>query len=568
MKYISIGFSSIIIILVIVVIWSNISSEGNRYSKELEDIEDVVETNPDSAYRLLNSYERFSFGTNERNNAMYGLLLTQVKYKLYKDSPDSLMPIIEHSESFFRNSLDRQHHCKALYYLSMMLNKTGRIEEATLKLREGLDIAKTLRDTLQMVKYYESLCMVNDFARCHKLMQSYAKMMLDMSVCMNDKERIVRSLNNLAASYWRQDMPDSAMYYRKKALAFLDGISDVNRAYLLTNLGSDYIHINEFDSARHYLQEALTFSPLPNAYKMLGDIYERDGHEILARANWEKAILLGSPRVRLNTIKSIIDASQKNGNNKLATYYYNQYIQLNDSIQASSSESLVSELQAKYDYVLLKNQKNKRIVVLQFVIILSLLILALFFWWHKSRVRIYESVIESKNLLVRQKETELSSIYEDVRIKQNHLREIESLVQDKDKKIGFYVEEIESLTDDICQQEQKIELLNKEIFDLRSATLERLGKGRDVYSSVKNGGKIPNSVPEAEHCFIDFFTYFHNEKLLGWNETYKSLTPRLITYLILDDMGFDDVEKERILGVGRAAIGMTKTRLKRNRKNP
>lgn len=523
------ALSLTIVIFGLIILWNNTVSNERSLLKVLEQAENVIEAYPDSVYALLTDYEATS--ADATCKALYGLLVTQAKYKLYIDSPDSLLPIIAQSEDYFRIKADKRRLCKSLYYHSMMLYKTGAMDQALLKLKEGLSIAEALSDTLQMAKYYESLCMLNDKARCHELMQMYAKKMLNLYLATNNNEAVARSLNNLATAYWRLEMPDSAFYYRKQALPLLDSISEINKAYLLTNLASDFIHAKNYETARQYLQKAASIAPQPNTFKMLGDIYEKEGMNILAQKCWKRAMEIGSPQVRLRTLNSIITSLIAGGNDKLAIDAYQQYIELNDSIQKDGSQVAIAELQAKYDYEVIKNSKNNRIVRLQFILIAFLVIFIISWWWHKKRVWKYENQIEAKEILIRQKESAISS-----------------------------------LSDDICNKEKRTIILQNEIAQLQSTTLERLGKGREIYTSVKNGGRISNSVPEAEQCFIDFFVYFQNEKFTEWRTTYGALTPRLITYLILDDMGFDDTEKERVLGVGRAAIGMTKTRLKRSRK--
>ena len=66
--------------------------------------------------------------------------------------------------------------CRAYYYHAMTLYERDRHDEALLILKKGEHLTRDLNDLLQLSKYYESLCMVNDYAHSDDLM-------LDMPSC-------------------------------------------------------------------------------------------------------------------------------------------------------------------------------------------------------------------------------------------------------------------------------------------------------------------------------------------------------------------------------------------------
>lgn len=507
--------------------------------------DDIIESQPDSALQLLMAEKNLLLSGNEKSKALYGLLLTQAKYRLYQENADSLLPIIAACEEYFGNSADKGYYCRSMYYHGMLLFKVGRLEEATFRLKKGLDIAVEILDTLQIAKYYESLCMINDTGRCDSILLGYARKFYDISVVMSEKERIARSINNLATAYWRLDMKDSATICRRKALPLLDSITDLNRAYLMTNIGSDYIYQKDYVAAKDILHKAINITPLANAYKMLGDINEIEGHTEQALNMWQKAFSTGTPRVRCTTLRAFIDAAIGKADYKTATYFYEEYLRLSDSIQSTSEKKKLAEIQAKYDREVLKNIMNKRILLLQLVILAAILLVIIIWNTYRKREKKFVNALEKYELVIKQKGEELRSLQVSL-----------------ENEMSLHHE----LSVDFKIQEEKMAILRDEIALLQKASMTRLGRGKEIFTSICNNGRMPNIDADDEHCFIEFYSFYHHAEYEKWMSTYENLTPRLITYLILDDMGISDKQKEYVLSVGRAAIGMTKTRLNKSRK--
>ena len=132
-------------------------SRQARIERALSAAEEVVERRADSALLHLEGIADIVERGDDASRALYGLLLTEAKYRQDEDRPDSLLPVIRSSEEWFGGAGDRLHLERSMYYHAMMLKKLGELDASVLKLKEGEQLAEQLADDVFLSKYYESL---------------------------------------------------------------------------------------------------------------------------------------------------------------------------------------------------------------------------------------------------------------------------------------------------------------------------------------------------------------------------------------------------------------------------
>jgi len=111
------------------------------------------------------------------------------------------------------------------------------------------------------------------------------------------------------------------------------------------------------------------------------------------------------------------------------------------------------------------------------------------------------------------------------------------------------------------QNTKEIESLRKNVERLRKETLDRIGIGRHVYETLEKGLSIPNDIPNADTYLADFYSVFHSDNYNRIVAEYEDLSPRLFTYLILTDMGYEDSKIKDVLCVSQATIRSIRYRL-------
>ena len=125
----------------------------------------------------------------------------------------------------------------------------------------------------------------------------------------------------------------------------------------------------------------------------------------------------------------------------------------------------------------------------------------------------------------------------------------------------------DSLSSMIGVYEDKISSLGKQLKELKSATAEKLGRGKSIFDNVKNGGNMKNISIEDEQCFVDIYAFNYPNEFSKITRDYSSLSLRHTTYLILIEMGFSDSEIQNILFVKDSTIRNYRLRMNKKRKS-
>ena len=112
----------------------------------------------------------------------------------------------------------------------------------------------------------------------------------------------------------------------------------------------------------------------------------------------------------------------------------------------------------------------------------------------------------------------------------------------------------------------EIEYLNKQAKRQKDNVTERLGMGRMMYESVRNGGQMKGISIEQEQCFIDYYAYAYPEEYSMITKPYTKLSLRHTTYLILEAMNYSDAEIQNILFIKRGTIRNYRLRMNKNKK--
>lgn len=129
------------------------SSCRSSYSplKELKKVNDILDTAPDSALRILSLMDTSSLITN-RLKAEYGLTLAAALDKNYIDTTDCriIIPAI----SYFKRRKPRDNYQKALYYLGRIQQNGGNLAESSISLKAAEDLIPEVSDTTYMMLIY------------------------------------------------------------------------------------------------------------------------------------------------------------------------------------------------------------------------------------------------------------------------------------------------------------------------------------------------------------------------------------------------------------------------------
>ena len=513
--------------LLLLVLLLTACGQWQRYGirQQLLLADSLTEHHPDSAYNMLYSMadDVQEYGDSEIV-AHYTLLQTIASYKLYK-------PIVSDSailacESYFRHHAEQHRLCQSLYYHGMIIYEQGHRQEAINILKEGELLAEALSDDSLRSKYYESLFQVNYESRCYDLSLPYGKKFLEHSLYINNVDYISRALSHLSSAFTFLGQKDSSYYYIMQTIPLLEKTNQEDRAYILANMGWEYMTHGEYEKAENVLKKSLELKELSNAYSSLGDVYWKTGRRDEALTLWNKALNNAKGWTRVSTLLAIQKVYLKERDYEKALQLSQEAFRLQDSIYKSVQSSEIAELQLKYDKTVAEEQLYKRTTYALIAIIIISILTGIIVYYFRRRIQKFKNQIADVMDLIRLKEARITAL-----------------------------EEAGELSD-----EQR-RALQAEIDALHQSASERIARGISVYNAIQEGKQL-SANPQDEKCLLEYFSLVHYDTYKQWTSHYKDLSPRLLTYLILQHMGKGDDEIARLLNIEHNSVRSIKSRIK------
>jgi len=514
-------------VLLLVVAWlSGCKATKVSHARLLAQADTLVEHQPDSALHLLATVDEARLRGRDHLHALYVLLKAKASYKCYQPVPaDSLLSAVT---GYYETTGNLPRLCDAIYYRAMPLYEQGCHEQAAALLKRGESMARQLGDQVLLSKYYESLCMVNYKGQYDDLMLHYAKRFLANSLQRQDTTCIARAYSHVSTAFSRMHRSDSALWYITKAKPYVNAVSDTDKAFILTNMGSNLQRLGHNGEAKKLYMEALSAHPRHNTYCALGKILREEGDTASAQACWRKAMQTSDPEVRIWTLSHLCSFHKSRGRYYEALVSYEAMTRLKDSLAAASEQAKIAEVQLKYDREIVENEKQRFVIYFLAAVIFCLLMsiaTARFYHYHQRKVRAYQNTIEEDAL-----------------------------------QIKTYEQKLAILEKEGCADKAVIAKLRKKSSAARQAISEKLARGLAVYERAMNGEPM-SSLTGDDRCFIDYFSVRHYDRYEILSEKYAGLSPRLMAYVILKDMGKTDDDTANILGIKKDSLRSIKKRV-------
>ena len=113
---------------------------------------------------------------------------------------------------------------------------------------------------------------------------------------------------------------------------------------------------------------------------------------------------------------------------------------------------------------------------------------------------------------------------------------------------------------------EQIEELNGKIRELVEQNSPRLVRGKMLYDEIKKDGTISGWSNDDYKCFIDYYKAIDFPSFCRIQKKYAPNTPHNTFFLILYEMGLEDKDVRRIMGITQEAIRSTRYRILQNMK--
>lgn len=316
---------------------------------------------------------------------------------------------------------------------------------------------------------------------------------------------------------------DSAMYFLDRSLVKSDQIDDVEgKTKSLIDYAKVYLKLDNFSKAEEYLQESLIYAKAMNSHKWLKEIYE-----------------------------SLQLIYRRRGNLAKALFYYDQFVQVKDSIFNEQIIHNISKLEtelATAEQKRLLDAREQQIVILKQKTALQNVKIGWLIFVILTGGAFSFLIIQSRRKSTKRREEEAK-------------REVEQARQ----KLEFKNRELMSYTVNFVQKNQLFEDLISTIQEVKKKPSDNLKRDLlDIEKVVKRHIQVDRDWEDFKLRFENLHTGFF-EKL---KQQSSSLTNNDLKLSVLVKMNFSIKEIADMMGISAESIKTSRYRLKKKLKLP
>jgi len=518
----------------------------------LQQVDSLLEMKPDSALTILKNISVLE-DLPEVDKAYYALLLAEAtdKNKLPLLPCDSLLNF---ALDYYGD--DDREKAVALMYKGRLL---AEMDDEKAAIEMNLKALEILQDYPVDTKYrrliYSALglwygnCGLNDKA-LEVLHQS-------LHYSFDAKDTAIAYIN-IGYIYGMRNMQDSAITYQRKAVKY--AMRSKDRSMILTswhNLSICYRHFENVDSAVVYAHKVLQHLSYGNgkadAYYNMGDLYVDLEQYDSARHYLEKSLFLSPSRSIPYWSLAVMEAEL--GNFKSAYHYLDTFVMVQDSLDNSELLTEVQHLVYKHQTELrVKDEQIKSKRIIRWIVFVSVIICFVV-------ALIYQRWINKKNNQQALYRQALQYADEKQNVMQQRIEENESalaLLQDREKQ-NF---------DEIAQKEQLITQLKKEKLALRTWLFQQTSIYKKVMSlsdQQQVNKKIRKVMAAAELDKLKKTTFeIYADYISPLQAQYSQLTEDDLLVLCLQEAGISPLAISLCFGhTDTVALNQRKSRLKK-----
>lgn len=552
--------------------------DGDRL---LNDAEKIVEEFPDSALHMLERYDTAGIGKAER--ALHDLLLTEVRYKLYK--PIDNDSLISCAVSYFEEMHDLMHLANAYYYKGVVLYDLNSKENAVTCLKRAEELAEGLNDELLRNKIYENLSYINLKSSNNELALHYSRKFISSSKVLNDMELLARAYDKLSVCFYSMGNDSMATIVYDSIKPILSHASDSAKAYILTNMAVIRLQEKRVEEAKSLLLASVGYKPKANEYLMLGKIAFNQGELDSARYYLEKTISFNDNMFTRKAYTVLSSICSEEGDYEASFLYLKKADSVRHIIQLFQKTSELQAIQLKYDATVAKEKKNARIRLLLIVIAILLFTVVIAFSFMYAKIKKLHNDLKKKAKeietgiaqirLYKIRVAELKSENQDSISRQIELnRMIQSLnlqigkmmvtYERKNNELNHFLSKLHIAESDIEEKNAQLTEMKAQLALVCDITNAHLSRGKCIYDSLSEKSTTRKCLTKTdEECLTDYYIVTHYDEYTKIFSTYHALSLRLYTYVVLNRMGLTEDRIQELLGVTNTTLRVYRNRLKK-----
>ena len=505
---------------------------GGPTAKTLVEIDSLLAAEKnDSAYQIISSYDAASF-KKEADRAYYNLLMTHAAVVSYHwPASDSL---INEAIRYYKRTGDKERLTDSYYYLAnqYMHQEDWQKSIETLKLAEE-QVEQTGSDWLKC-KVYDALALVNERTANYQLTLDYEKKALGYALRVGRRSTIGYAYSEIAQAFAFMEQVDSAAYYTDQMIPYLDDLIRVEgenfSPIFLSNIGYNYMSVGRYEEAEDYLAQSLKIKETAVAYEDLAWIYHKKGDAEYANLLRLKANAINDNWPKHKILYHLLQYDIEHQNLEGAEQKLYRMMAISDSLHKAQMDRTILEYQHRFDEQAAQEAHQQKMIWVGIAFVL----LALYARYRMAKQRAKGQVVLAEKQMI----------------------------------INNYVNEIAQLKNqqDNTDAAEQIEELNEKIRELIEQESPSLLKGKLLYEDIKNGGTTSGWSNGDYKCFINYYKAIEFPAFCRIQKKYAPKTAHNTFFLILYEMGLEDKDVRRIMGITQEAIRSTRYRIQQNTK--
>ncbi len=485
----------------------------------------VVCEHYDSAFTLLAEIDTMKLVDMDQK-AHYCLLRTQLGYLTQQPDSSNMLDIV--ALPYYEATHNEEKLSECYYYKGYGMVLTQNMDSATLCYKKAENLSVNTNNSRLEFKIVQSLSAINGMCGNSQIQIEYAHKMERIAKEADNKKWLAFAYHNLGYAFSQIDQSDSVLFYINKVEPLISYVPQNDLAAFLTNVAYIYKH-NQPEKAKEYLQKVLSEQEDSYALEHLADIYYAEGKQEEAYRLWKRALVISDSNPKDNILHNILEYDVEHGNTDDVCEKVNEIIQIKDSLFNKLKNDTIKEMQLRFDHEVALNRQER--VTNN---------------WQKA---LFVAAIIALLLI----------IYIIIRNYREHLK-----MKDVQMQINDYQMQIEELKHSGEDASAAIEELNKQIKEYLDNESPKLKQGRIRYDEIMDGKTISGWNKRDEEDFNNYYEAinFRTVRRLKKAKRKNKLNPHHLFYLILVEMGKEDKEIARILGINERSVDTLKTRTK------
>lgn len=403
---------NLIFAIIAIILITSCKKNNNKVNSHLENIDDIISINPDSALHVLNSINISP--NDEYNTNLFRYYIIKCKSKLNKDI--SIDTDIINVYNYFKEKKELYYAAQASYLCGLVMESNKEYDKAInyFNIAESYAINNNDIDFHIMILYSKSELFLN------QLLIDQAKFVLEKANKLSRKtenyQYEIKGYSNIAFSFLIKEQYDSSLYYYDKAyeIASLNQ-NNMERAYAIKDKGLIYLDKGDFRTAIDLINNAKNIDStivksgkvdliLSDAYLGLGKI-DSARFYVNKSLYWVKHSENDSTEMLRTIYRYFSDIEESVGNYKDALAYSKLYNTSLDQYATENRKDAIIDAERKYKYeaaqkeiaeLSLSQIKRERLIL-----ILSLVITV-------STIIYYYIILKKNRLLLKKNEDILS----------------------------------------------------------------------------------------------------------------------------------------------------------------